>query len=243
MAAPGAGHPPGVHHAAPQEAIERSVALLDGLRHDGTPDRVWWHVTEPALVLGRGSPIRVDEEACRAKGIRIVRRRSGGGPVLWTEQVLALDVAVPRSHPLWSPDIVASYRWLGTALAQAVAAFVPDAHAVDPADARSLNDPTIAAQACYGGVSPWEVMSGVRKLVGLSQIRRSTGLLLQAGIVLVDQADVADLLMLDTPGRARLAEALTWPAPWPSVEPDRVRAAADDAVAQALDAANAAAPS
>jgi len=39
--------------------------------------------------------------------------------------------------------------------------------------------------ACFGALSPWEVMTaGGRKLVGLAQVRRQTGALLVSGTLL-----------------------------------------------------------
>jgi lipoate-protein ligase A len=37
--------------------------------------------------------------------------------------------------------------------------------------------------ACFAGLSPWEVVADGRKLVGLAQVRRSTGVLLTAGVL------------------------------------------------------------
>ena len=39
-------------------------------------------------------------------------------------------------------------------------------------------------RACYGTLSPYEVVAGQRKVVGLDMIRRRAGTLLQAGVLL-----------------------------------------------------------
>ena len=44
--------------------------------------------------------------------------------------------------------------------------------------------PGPAADACFGGLSPFEVTAAGRKVVGLSQTRRGAGALLQAGILM-----------------------------------------------------------
>lgn len=169
--------------------------MLDELQE---PTFVWWRIDRPALVLSRGSRTQADEDACAAAGVDVVRRGSGGGPVLWTPQLLALDVFVPRTHALWSADVVAAYRWLGRLLAETARALgAVDACAIVPDEARAVNDPDLAAAACYGGVSPWEVMVGARKLVGLSQVRRAKGLLLQVGVLAREEGPIADLLAVD----------------------------------------------
>lgn len=198
----------GVRHVATEHALRGGVALLDELDPNGVPTWAWWAVPDRALVLGRGAKVGADAAACAARGVRVARRASGGGPVLWGPAMLALDVAIPRAHPRWSADVVEAYRWLGETLAATFQTLGVPAVAVDPTTARLGNDPSLAERACFAGVSPWEVMVGQRKLAGLSQIRRSPGLLLQAGL-LVDphDADLPDLL--DLPGDARTALAQT----------------------------------
>lgn len=184
----------GVRRATAQSALDDGLGLLDGLQW---PTAVWWQVERPALVLSRGSRVQADERACRAAGVEIVRRGSGGGPVLWTHTLVALDVAVPRTHALWSADVVASYRWLGELIAESLRKLgVADAVALPAEVARSMNDPELAAMACYAGVSPWEVAIDGRKVVGLSQVRRAAGVLLQVGVLGQREGDLADLLDL-----------------------------------------------
>ncbi len=198
----------GVRRASAHDALAQGLQLLDGL---DVPTSAWWEVAAPALVLSRGSRIDADPVACAAAGVGVVRRGSGGGPVLWTRELLALDVFVPRDHPLWSADVVVSYRWLGELFADALRGVgVPDARAVPPDEARALNDPGLARLACYGGVSPWEVLVGGRKVVGLSQVRRRAGVLLQVGVLGSDEwaAVLPHLLAIPADQRAELTARL-----------------------------------
>lgn len=191
-------------------ALADSLRLLDGLHPTAPLHWIWWDVTEPALVLSRGSRVQPDREQCRALGVHITRRGSGGGPVRWSADLLALDVFVPRDHPLWSPDVVESYRWLGEAIADGLRAAGIAAEALPPARARATNDPGVADRACFGGRSPWEVVVDGRKLVGLSQVRRTPGLLLQAGILRrAEGARLTELLDLPFDERMALAQTLT----------------------------------
>jgi lipoate-protein ligase A len=63
--------------------------------------------------------------------------------------------------------------------------------------------------ACYGTLSPWEVVIGKRKLVGLCQVRRKGGALYQTGIHLrfVPKA-LGQLLDLNNNRRKELATRL-----------------------------------
>lgn len=161
----------------------------------------WSRVTAPALVLGRsGVDVAPDRDVAAAEGVEVVRRSSGGGPVLWDADLLALDVVLPRGHRLAERDVVLAYRWLGEAFAAALRTCgVGDVEVVDVQRARAdRTDPGTAALACFGGLSPFEVTAGGRKVLGLSQARRGPGTLLQAGVPLrLDAARLGRLLGRD----------------------------------------------
>jgi len=66
------------------------------------------------------------------------------------------------------------------------------------------------ALACFGIPAPYEVVSGDRKLVGMSQVRRSGGVLFSSAVhVDVSPCSVASALPLTTSRRKRLAHHLT----------------------------------
>ncbi len=175
--------------------MARPLGLLEAMAPEGPPVVSWSQVTAPALVLGRsGAPARLDHAALAAAGVPVVGRSSGGGPVLWDRDLLALDVVLPPGHRLSGRDVVVSYRWLGEAIADALRSRgVGDVEVVGVERARGTA-PGGAADACFGGLSPFEVLAGGRKVVGLSQTRRRAGTLLQAGLP----------LRLDAEGLARM---------------------------------------
>ncbi len=100
------------------ENLALDEALLRGAEdgHGGEVLRLWeWR--QPAVVLGAGCWLAadVDEAACRANGVPLLRRASGGGTVLLGRGCLlySLVLALDRSPALG--DITASYRYiLGT---------------------------------------------------------------------------------------------------------------------------------
>ena len=194
---------------APLEAVARPVGLLRALRPDDDPIVSWSTVATPALVLGRSARATpIDMRVAERAGVTVVRRTSGGGPVLWDHDLIALDVVLPPGHPLAPADVVETYRWLGEAMAGALEALgAPRVEVVAIADARhAARAPGAAADACYGGISPFEVLVDGRKVVGLSQARRQPGTLLQAGILLkLDARLLSDLMGRDEPFAAALA--------------------------------------
>jgi lipoate-protein ligase A len=199
----------GPTRAYAHDALARGIARLDTLAPADPVGIAWWEVDRDTLVLGRGSRVVVDEERCRERDIPIVRRTSGGGPVLWRPSHLALDVHVPRDHPLHGDGVVDSYRWLGEAIAEGLAAAGVTVEVMPPDLARTRDRPHLAHLACYAGVSPWEALGATHKVVGLSQVRRRTGVLLQAGILLTaDQAELAELIVMPDAERLWLTGAL-----------------------------------
>ncbi len=187
------------------------MGLLQAARRGAAPVYSWSTVSSPGLVLGRlAIDPTIDWDAVAAEGVSVVRRSSGGGPVLWDRDLLALDVILPRGHTLAGADVVDAYRWLGEAIADALRNLGTSAvEVVDIPTARAARArPGPAVDACFGGLSPFEVLAGGRKVVGLSQARREPGSLLQAGIPLaLDCGRLARLMGRDDAFAAGLGAA------------------------------------
>jgi len=199
----------GPDRLAPDAAVARPGEMLGDLAAGAGPAIAWTIVTSPALVLGRAAhDPPLDLDLAGREGIAILRRGSGGGAVLWDADLLALDVALPPDHALAARDVVEAYRWLGEALGEAMRDLgMPSVRVVPPDEARA--DRTRASRtvaACFGALSPHEVTAEGRKLVGLSQVRRRTGVLLQVGIPLTfDASLLARLLRFDADATTSLA--------------------------------------
>jgi lipoate-protein ligase A len=161
-----------------------------------TPATLYWsQARERALVLGLSQKAeQVNQEALQRLALPLYQRRAGGTAVLVGPDLLALDVLLPAGHPLILADVVESYRWLGEVWVAAFAHLGISTRVVAPAEARSqqalLKQPehrereSILRRACYGALSPYEVVASGRKVVGLDMIRRRAGSLLQAGVLL-----------------------------------------------------------
>ncbi|HWS84556.1 MAG TPA: hypothetical protein VN207_09895 [Ktedonobacteraceae bacterium] len=178
-----------------QQHIEQSERLLSNIQPDDRPI-VYWSVADPTgLVLGFSQKHSIlNPVALASLALPIYHRRAGGTAVLVGPHLLSLDVVLPVGHPLIHSDIVESYRWFGEAWVAVLRQFGVQARSVPPAEAhaqRTLRkQPESSAyellmyRACYGSLSPYEVVVGQRKVVGFDMVRRRVGTLLQAGIVL-----------------------------------------------------------
>jgi lipoate-protein ligase A len=171
----------------------------------------WYRARGSAVVLGLAQQRRVegvlDRRRCADHGVAVVPRRAGGGLVLLDAEMLCLTLAVPLPHPAIGDDLTESYRWLGDAFVGALRRLgVDEARriAVEPAR-RALRDlrdegrranpvAKLLLETCYATPSPHEVLVNEKKLVGFAQVRRRDRALFQVGLLLRDQAPLADLV-------------------------------------------------
>jgi lipoate---protein ligase len=147
----------------------------------------------PAVVLGC-SQRGLREDVAHRLGDRatLVQRDSGGGAVLTGPWLVGTSVVLPPGHPWVCDGLIDSYRRLGQLHVAALGEFGVPARALSPQALQGANDSCGTAAvdwACFGGLSAWEVVSADgRKLTGLAQARRESGVLLVAG-TLIGSAD------------------------------------------------------
>jgi len=191
-----------------------------------------WRLTayeRAAVVLGRAQRDLLAGAAAAAApaGLEVLLRGAGGGAVLVGPWMIGLSVALPPAHALVGPGPVASYRWLGEGIAEVLQGLgVARAQALSPEALRAQGAPSAPDWACFGGLSPWEVVAGGRKIAGLAQVRRRSGVLLVGGV------------LVDDPPWERLCEALARPP----AEAERLRRATTSGAAEAAAASATLAP-
>jgi lipoate-protein ligase A len=195
-------------------ALAGAEAMLDGLRTSEVPAMRWYVVDPPAVIIGASQNSgAVDMAACRCLSLPVVKRAAGGTVVLADGGLLGLDIVLPRHHSLVLADLTRSYEWLGTAWLRALRALGVEADLVSIERARASaaeeGDARLARLACYGGLSPFEVTVGARKVVGLAQVRRGQGVLFQSGVLLRwSSRPLADVLAVEPAERQPLVAAL-----------------------------------
>jgi lipoate-protein ligase A len=196
------------YHVGPSDL---HFARSDALARRCHVPTVWAHSTDrPTLILGAAQREQgIDTEIVRARSIRLVRRQAGGTSVYAGPGVLGLDVALPVGHRLALSDVVEAYRWIGEVWAQTMQSLGVPARTVSIAEARDARPGDSAVElavrmACFGTLSPYEVVVDGKKLVGLSQVRRRDCVLWQSGVHRhFDREGLAAILASDHLDRVR----------------------------------------
>ncbi len=152
----------------------------------GAPSVRFYAWDPPGLSLGRyqRNPAGIDPDGCRAAGIPVVRRLTGGRAVLHHHE-LTYSVAARFEGPFTEGGVVAVYRRLAKGLAAGLALL---GVAVVPAGRRKGTD--IRPANCFAFPSRCELTWGGRKLVGSAQVRESGGFLQHGSILLDVDADL-----------------------------------------------------
>jgi lipoate-protein ligase A len=137
----------------------------------------------PTVSLGYGQPLGadVDVATCRALGVGLVRRPTGGSAIYHDgpERELTYSVVATADDLGIGPDLLETYRWIGRALLRglralgAPAELVPERRPAGPVPA-----------FCFARTGVFEIEVAGRKLVGSAQ-RRQGGSFLQHGAVLL----------------------------------------------------------
>ncbi|MAT05736.1 MAG: hypothetical protein CL424_11925 [Acidimicrobiaceae bacterium] len=137
--------------------------------------------TAPAIVLGsRQTPELLDLVRVAARGLDVVRRRSGGGAVLLRPgDVVWIDLVLP--HGLAPDDVRGSMIWAGTCWQAALVELGAVADDVRVHDGGMECTPW-SDLVCFAGLGPGEITTAGRKLVGLSQRRTRHGLRIQGQV-------------------------------------------------------------
>lgn len=143
-----------------------------------------------AISLGyHQSETDVDLERCRAQGVDVVLRPTGGRAILHADEV-TYAVAMPPSSPFFSNDIQSVYEVISRCLVASLELLgIPaefDRAGKTPKDFARGELSTL----CYASSVQYEIGIGSRKLVGSAQ-RRIQGSVLQHGSILLGDAHLA----------------------------------------------------
>jgi len=129
-----------------QDLALDEACLIEADGSDGPAVLRFWEPRHDAVVLGASRSIREDVlvEACRADGVPILRRSSGGGTVVVGPGVLNVAIILPetRAPGLWAVD--AAHRYVLERLAESIR------RAGQPVTIEGLGDLVIGGRKCGG---------------------------------------------------------------------------------------------
>jgi lipoyl(octanoyl) transferase len=157
--------------------------LLEGVAAGTAPPTLrFYGWTPPCLSLGyfQGFEV-VDLDGCRALGVEVVRRPTGGRAILHDGE-LTYSVALPASVLGHDGGVLPSYYRLSLALQEGLRRLgVPATLAPESAASSAATHGPV----CFDRPSAHEILLHGRKLVGSAQMRRG-GALLQHGSILIE---------------------------------------------------------
>ncbi|MBM4396642.1 MAG: lipoate--protein ligase family protein [Deltaproteobacteria bacterium] len=188
----------------------------------GAPSISLYSWGRPVLVLGYGQdPASVDLAACRALGVPVRRRVTGGTGVLHTGD-LAVSLALPADHA-WARGIRGLYGRFVDSIAASLHGL--GARVEKPADLPAGRP--VRSPICFEALDRETLLVGGRKAVGCAQARRSGAVLVHAVLLLGLDADLQARVYGVTPDRIRAALA-------PVPVPDSCRPLLPDALTDAI---------
>jgi len=174
------GPAPGSWNLALDDAIFQSVRT-----GSSPPTLRLYRWSSPALSIGyaQDRDRDVDRDACRARGIDVIRRITGGRAVLHDAEV-TYSVSAPAGLPGFGTGLDEAYRRVAAGLIAGLRLLGLRTAAPAP---RDPSRPRRQA-ACFATTARHEIAVEGRKLVGSAQ-RREGGAFLQHGSILLESHD------------------------------------------------------
>lgn len=173
------GNLPGARNMA------RDVAMLEAVADGEAPPTVRLYGWDPpCLSLGHHQGLEAADLAfCRAEGIDVVRRPTGGRALLHHLELTYAVIAPLNEGPL-PRGLQEAYRAICAVLVRAVRALGVDAELTGGEVNMQLPHPKTTVP-CFEAPAGGEVVVGDRKLIG-SAMRAHGGAILQHGAILLD---------------------------------------------------------
>jgi lipoyl(octanoyl) transferase len=158
--------------------------LTSRLRKSGPPTVRFFAWRPPTVSLGYGQPVdgRIDLDEAARLGIGLVRRPTGGSAILHEGPDLELTYSVVGAESDFpgADDLLATYRWIGAALAAGLRALGAPVEMVPVQPSSTAAMPAF----CFARAGSYELEVGGRKLVGSAQRRQGAGFLQHGAVML-----------------------------------------------------------
>lgn len=167
----------GANPAAMNMAIDEAILLAQKTQPKPTLRFYKWSSAAFSFGYFQDIASEVDVEACRADGIELVKRMTGGGTVVHGWE-LTYTLVLPRDAA--EMDISEAYQRIGQSLVKAFEKLGVPAQCYTACPASSETAPNI----CLTNPAEHDVMSDDKKLAGVSVRRNRDGIMFQGYISL-----------------------------------------------------------
>lgn len=168
----------------PIHDLAREAWLMDRAA-DGRPSLFLTSWTGPVVVLGYAQdPEEADLTWCRANGVAVLRRMTGGTGVIHRGD-LGVGLALPQFHP-WAKGVVGLYDRFLDVLGPALRSIGSDVSRLDePGHASRVRSPV-----CFLDQLSDTLTVGGKKVVGCAQTRRRGAVLIHAAVLMTLDANL-----------------------------------------------------
>lgn len=154
------------------------------------PEVMFWRYDSIGIILGCSQ--RLNHQQIRlAEQYKLpwVRRSSGGGAVLAGPWTLSVTLFLPIKHTVAKGNIIGLFSWLEDIWFKVLAENEVNCRAVDNnmiVQSKDNAKKNKLEWACYGSLSHGEIVCNQgKKLVGIAQLRKATGVTLVSGLNLL----------------------------------------------------------
>ncbi|MCG6961701.1 MAG: hypothetical protein LJE95_00365 [Acidobacteria bacterium] len=153
--------------------------VLIALAAGGRPSLLMTSWPGPVVVLGYGQPAEdVDLELCRARGIPVLRRITGGTGVVHSRD-LGVALALPADHP-WAAGVIGLYSRFLDVLGPTLAAVGAAVERLE----RPRRATRVRSPICFEDQLADTLAVNGKKAVGCAQARRRRAVLVHAAVLL-----------------------------------------------------------
>jgi lipoate-protein ligase A len=189
-------------------AIDEQL-LKEAMHGDVLPVLRFYTWDPPAVSLGRfqEEATAVRRDACRDRGVDIVRRITGGRAVLHARE-LTYSVVSPVNNDLFPNTVTGTYKVIAEGLLAGLLGLGVQAEMANRAGMpQARNSAQAKEPACFSTPSLYELVVNGRKIIGSAQ-RRLSGAFLQHGSILIEYDAELEAALIPGGGKAHAVTSI-----------------------------------
>jgi lipoate-protein ligase A len=169
-----------------------------------------WHPSAVSIGYFQNVDEEINVERCRAAGVDVVRRMTGGKAVYHRDEV-TYSLTASGAEKIFPDDIILTYELISRGLARGLSMLGISA---DPAgvDGAALKKKTKLSSTCFWAPSARELLVGGKKICGSAQVRRSDAFLQHGSMLMTFDASATAALTLPSSSETlcrRLRDSVT----------------------------------